>query len=50
MESSDLIQFINQIFAKKGVPPVKNLAQDFSDGSKSLIVNVTMFSLVREAF
>lgn len=34
MESQDLLKFVNQIFAKKGIPPVKNLAQDFSDGSK----------------
>ena len=48
METSDLVNFINQIFAKKGVPPVKNLAQDFADGSKlSLLMNE--LSLVREA-
>ena len=41
METTDLIKFINQIFAKKGVPAVKNLALDFSDGSnfKSLLSN-----------
>ena len=35
METSDLVNFVNQIFAKKGVPPVKNLAVDFADGSKT---------------
>ena len=49
MDSSDLIQFINQIFAKKGVPQVKNLAQDFSDGSKSSPIDMMVFSPVREA-
>lgn len=34
MESGDLLKFVNQIFAKKGIPPVKNLALDFSDGCK----------------
>lgn len=33
MESNDLLKFINQIFNKKGLPAVKNLAAEFSDGS-----------------
>jgi len=36
MESQDLLKFVNQIFAKKGFPPAKNLAQDFSDGSNNI--------------
>ena len=34
MESNDLLKFVNQIFAKKGITPVKNLAADFADGCK----------------
>lgn len=38
MESSlDIKKFVNNIFIKKGVPPVKNFASEFADGSKYLI-------------
>ena len=34
MEREDLAKFVNQIFKKKGFPPVKvdNFARDFADG------------------
>jgi len=34
MEKEDLRKFVNQIFKKRGYPPVKNFAKEFSDGSK----------------
>ena len=36
MEKQDLAKFVNQIFKKKGYPPVKinNFAKEFADGSK----------------
>ena len=33
MESTDLIKFVNEIFQKKGIPAVNDLAKDFADGS-----------------
>ena len=33
MESDKLLKLVNEIFAKKGQPPVKNIPQDFADGS-----------------
>jgi hypothetical protein len=33
MESNDLLKFVNLIFAKKGIPAVKNLAAEFADAS-----------------
>lgn len=34
VESIDIKKFVNEIFAKKGFPPVKNFPDEFSDGSK----------------
>ena len=34
MEKEDLKKFVNGIFAKRGHPPVKKFASEFSDGSK----------------
>ena len=34
MESLDIKKFVNGIFAKKGLPAVKNFPQEFADGSK----------------
>ena len=34
MDQEDLRKFVNQIFKKKGYPPVKDFAGEFSDGSK----------------
>ncbi len=36
VEALDIKKFVNGIFAKKGFPPVKNFADEFSDGSKFL--------------
>ena len=36
MEDKDLKKLVNQILARKGLGPVKNLALEFSDGSKYL--------------
>ena len=36
VEALDIKKFVNGIFAKKGFPPVKNFADEFSDGSKLL--------------
>lgn len=30
--NEELLRFVNKIFAKRGVPPVKNFAKDFADG------------------
>lgn len=36
MENNDsTLKFVNKIFVKKGITPVKNLAKDFADGSKN---------------
>jgi len=32
MDQAELKKFVNKIFAKKGYPPVKNFAAEFSDG------------------
>ena len=32
MESKDLKKLVNDIFAKRGKPPVKNFAKEFADG------------------
>lgn len=34
MDKEDLKKLVNGIFKKKGLPPVKNFAKEFSDGSK----------------
>lgn len=34
METLDVKKFVNEIFQKKGLPPVKNFAAEFADGSK----------------
>jgi hypothetical protein len=31
----DIKKLVNQIFARRGAPDVKNFAKEFSDGSKS---------------
>lgn len=33
----DVKKFVNEIFARKGIPPVKNFAKEFADGSKIYI-------------
>jgi hypothetical protein len=35
VEAIDIKKFVNEIFTKKGLPPVKNFADEFSDGSKT---------------
>lgn len=35
VEPVDIKKFVNEIFAKKGIPAVKNFAKEFSDGSKN---------------
>lgn len=35
MDDKDLKRLVNKILARKNIPPVKNLAAEFSDGSKS---------------
>jgi hypothetical protein len=35
-DSIDIKKFVNGIFAKKGLPPVKNFPSEFSDGSNYL--------------
>lgn len=34
MDKEELRKFVNQIFKKKGFPPVRNFAKEFADGSK----------------
>ena len=34
MDKDELKKFVNQIFKKKGFPPVKNFGKEFADGSK----------------
>jgi hypothetical protein len=36
VEAIDIKKFVNEIFAKKGQPAVKNFPDEFSDGSKSV--------------
>lgn len=36
VEAVDIKKFVNEIFAKKGIPAVKNFAKEFSDGSMLL--------------
>jgi hypothetical protein len=38
MESLDIKKFVNSIFVKKGLSPVKNFPAEFADGSKTLIL------------
>ena len=35
MEDKEVKQLVNECFAKRGVPKVKNFASEFADGSKS---------------
>ncbi len=35
VEAVDIKKFVNDILAKKGIPPVKNFAKEFADGSKT---------------
>ena len=37
VEAVDIKKFINEIFARKGLSPVKNFAEEFADGSNSII-------------
>lgn len=46
MDKKELKQFVNQILAKKGIPPVKEFAKEFADGSKSLIFTSFLLFLV----
>lgn len=34
VESVDIKKFVNEIFAKKGLPKVTNFPAEFADGSK----------------
>jgi len=34
MDNKEIKKFVNTIFAKKGMPKVKDFAADFSDGCK----------------
>ena len=36
MDKEDLRKFVNQIFKKRGYPPVRNFSKEFADGSKSM--------------
>ena len=42
---SDLKGFLNEIFAKKGISPVKNIPIDFADGSNIIILNYVIKSI-----
>jgi hypothetical protein len=33
VETLDIKKFVNDILGKKGIPPVKNFAKEFADGS-----------------
>lgn len=44
VEPVDIKRFVNEILGKKGVPPVKNLAKEFSDGSKTYYNRITSFN------
>ena len=33
MDKQELKEFVNKIFKKAGMPPVKNFAKDFADGT-----------------
>lgn len=33
VEAVDIKKFVNEILGKKGIPPVKNFAKEFADGS-----------------
>ena len=35
MEDKEVKQLVNECFAKRNVPKVKNFASEFADGSKS---------------
>jgi hypothetical protein len=59
MESLDIKKLVNNIFVKKGLPPVKNFPQEFADGSKLIIIlpliimiyiNILYYSKVLIAF
>ena len=39
VEAVDIKKFVNEIFAKKGLPAVKNFPEEFSDGSKLILRN-----------
>ena len=45
MESKDIKNFVNQIFKKKGFPPVKNFAAEFADGSKKELRDIRLTRL-----
>jgi hypothetical protein len=34
VEAVDIKKFVNEILGRKGIPPVKNFAKEFADGSK----------------
>ena len=46
MENKDLLKLINEIFAKKNVPPVKNICTDFADGSEHNSISNPYYSNV----
>lgn len=39
VEAVDIKKFVNEIFAKKGIPAVKNFAKEFADGSTNHFIN-----------
>ena len=40
VEAVDIKKFVNEILSRKGIPPVKNFAKEFADGSKITIKNL----------
>lgn len=50
MEDKELKKLVNQILARKGLGPVKNLASEFSDGSKFLSSDQEFFSFILASF
>ena len=42
MDKEQLKKFVNQIFKKKGYPPVQNFAKEFADGSKYISFEIDL--------
>ena len=38
MDKEELRKFVNKIFARKGYPPVKKFASEFSDGLEFILL------------
>ena len=45
VETVDIKKFVNEIFARKGLPPVKNFAAEFADGSKYITNNTCVLTI-----